>query len=126
MAIEQLNMFPIHELGLIAVYALAILLIWTFVGYPLLMLRFALRRRDDNKNYSFQPFISILVPTFNEEAVIQKRIQNLQALQYPKDKFEILVVDSGSSDATKSVVERMCQEGEAPRDKARMRRPTQR
>jgi cellulose synthase/poly-beta-1,6-N-acetylglucosamine synthase-like glycosyltransferase len=115
MAIEQLNMFPIHELGLIAVYTLAILLIWTFVGYPLLMLRFALHRRDDNKDYSFQPFISILVPTFNEEAIIQKRIQNLQALKYPKDKFEILVVDSGSSDATMSVVERMCNEGEAPR-----------
>lgn len=115
MAIEQLNMFPIHELGLIAVYVLAILLIWTFVGYPLLMLRFALHRRDDNKDYSFQPFISILVPTFNEEAVIQKRIQNLQALKYPKDKFEILVVDSGSSDATMSVVERMCHESEAPR-----------
>jgi len=115
MAIEQLNMFPIHELGLIAVYILAILLVWTFVGYPLLMLRFALHRRDDNKDYSFQPFISILVPTFNEEAIIQKRIQNLQALKYPKDKFEILVVDSGSSDATMSVVERMCHEGEAPR-----------
>jgi Glycosyltransferases, probably involved in cell wall biogenesis len=115
MAIEQLNMFPIHELGLIAVYILAILLVWTFVGYPLLMLRFALHRRDDNKDYSFQPFISILVPTFNEEAVIQKRIQNLQALKYPKDKFEILVVDSGSSDATMSVVERMCHESEAPR-----------
>jgi cellulose synthase/poly-beta-1,6-N-acetylglucosamine synthase-like glycosyltransferase len=114
MAIEQLNMFPIHELGLIAVYVLAILLIWTFVGYPLLMLRFALNRRDNNKNYSFQPFISILVPTFNEESVIQKRLQNLQALRYPKDKFEILVVDSGSSDATKSVVERMCQESGAP------------
>jgi biofilm PGA synthesis N-glycosyltransferase PgaC len=104
MAIEQLNMFSIHELGLIAVYTLAILLIWTFVGYPLLMLRFALHRRDDNKDYSFQPFISILVPTFNEEAVIQKRIQNLQALKY-----------SGSSDATMSVVERMCHESEAPR-----------
>src|SRR5674476_279337 len=105
----------IEQLGLIAVYTLAILLIWTFVGYPLLMLRFALHRRDDNKDYSFQPFISILVPTFNEEAVIQKRIQNLQALKYPKDKFEILVVDSGSSDATMSVVERMCHESEAPR-----------
>ena len=114
MAIEQLNMFSIHELGLIAVYTLAILLIWTFVGYQLLMLRFAINSRDDNKNYSFQPLISILVPTFNEESVIHKRLQNLQALLYPKDKFEILVVDSGSSDATKSVVERMCQESGAP------------
>ncbi|MGZ4848527.1 MAG: glycosyltransferase [Halobacteriota archaeon] len=115
MAIELLNIFSIYTLGLVVVYVLALLLIWTFVGYPLLMLRFALHRRDDNKNYSFQPFISIIVPTYNEEAVIHKRIQNLRALRYPKDKFEILVVDSGSSDSTKSVIERMCQEDGAPR-----------
>jgi len=115
MAIEQLNVFPVHTLALIVAYVLALLLIWTFVGYPLLMIRFALRRRDVKKNYSFQPFISILVPTFNEEAVVQQRLQNLRALQYPKDKYEILVVDSGSSDATKSVVERICQEGGTPR-----------
>jgi biofilm PGA synthesis N-glycosyltransferase PgaC len=115
MAIEQLNSFPVHTVGLIAVYVLAFLLIWTFVGYPLLMLRFALRRRKVRKNYSFQPFVSILVPTFNEEDVIKQRIQNLRALRYPNDKYEILVVDSGSSDATKSVVERICQEGGAPR-----------
>ena len=88
MAIEQLNVFPVHTLALIVAYVLALLLIWTFVGYPLLMVRFALRRRDVKKNYSFQPFISILVPTFNEEAVVQQRIQNLRALQYPKDKYK--------------------------------------
>jgi poly-beta-1,6-N-acetyl-D-glucosamine synthase len=115
MAIEQLNTFPVHTLGLIVVYVLALLLIWTFVGYPLLMLRLALRRRDASKNYSFQPFVSILVPTFNEEAMIQKRIENLRALRYPKDKYEILVVDSGSSDATQNVVEHICQGAGAPR-----------
>ncbi len=112
--IPLLNVFPVHTLALIAVYALAALLIWVFVGYPLLMLRFALVHRPPEKNYSFQPFFSILVPTFNEEAVIEKRIQNLRALRYPKDKYEILVIDSGSSDATKSIVQRMCHEGGAP------------
>jgi cellulose synthase/poly-beta-1,6-N-acetylglucosamine synthase-like glycosyltransferase len=113
-AIPLLNVFPVHTLALIAVSALAALLIWAFVGYPLLMLRFALTRRDVEKNYSFQPFFSILVPTFNEEAVIEERIQNLRALRYPKDKYEILVIDSGSSDATKSIVRRLCAESGAP------------
>jgi cellulose synthase/poly-beta-1,6-N-acetylglucosamine synthase-like glycosyltransferase len=113
-AIALLNVSPVNTLALIAVSALAALLIWVFVGYPLLMLRFALTHSDVEKNYSFQPFFSILVPTFNEEAVIEKRIQNLRDLRYPKDKYEILVIDSGSSDATKSIVQRLCAEGGAP------------
>jgi biofilm PGA synthesis N-glycosyltransferase PgaC len=113
-AIPLLTVFPVQTLALIAVSALAALLIWVFVGYPLVMLRVALTRRDVEKNYSFQPFFSILVPTFNEEAVIEERIQNLRALRYPKDKYEILVIDSGSSDATKRIVQRLCAESEAP------------
>jgi len=113
-AIPQLNVSPVQTLAIIAVSVLAALLIWVFVGYPLLMLRFALSRRGVEKNYSFQPFFSILVPTFNEEAVIEERIQNLRALRYPKDKYEILVIDSGSSDTTKSIVQRVCAESGAP------------
>jgi cellulose synthase/poly-beta-1,6-N-acetylglucosamine synthase-like glycosyltransferase len=75
-----------------------------FSGYPLLMLRFALRHKNAGKDYSYQPFISVLVPMCNEEAVIEKRIQNLRDLQYPKEKYEILVVDSGSMNVTKSIV----------------------
>ncbi|HYB59527.1 MAG TPA: glycosyltransferase [Candidatus Acidoferrales bacterium] len=115
--IPLVNEFPVHTLALIAVYTLATVLIWVFVGYPLLMLRFALVHKGAKKNYAFQPFFSILVPTFNEEAVIEKRIQNLQALRYPKDKYEILVIDSGSSDATTRIVERLCAEDGAPRTK---------
>ena len=116
-AIPPLDVYPVPTLALIAVYVLAALLIWVFVGYPLLMLRFALVHRDVERNHSFQPFFSILVPTFNEEAVIEKRIHNLRALQYPNDKYEILVVDSGSLDATKSIVQRMCHEDGAPHTK---------
>ncbi len=108
---------PFVTLDIVVLYLLAFLLIWVFSGYPLLMLRFALVHKGDKKNYAFQPFFSILVPTFNEEAVIEKRIQNLRALRYPKHKYEILVIDSGSSDATKRIVQRLCAEGGAPRTK---------
>ena len=108
---------PFVTLDIVVLYLLAFLLIWVFSGYPLLMLRFALVHRGAEKNYSFQPFFSILVPTFNEEAVIEARIQNLRALRYPKDKYEILVIDSCSSDATRSIVQRLCAESTAPRTK---------
>ncbi len=67
----------------------------------------ALKVKSKNKDYSYQPFVSILVPTYNEEKVIQRRIGNLLELDYPKDKYEIIVVDSGSIDSTTEIVERL-------------------
>lgn len=46
------------------------------------------------------PTLSILVPAYNEEVCIAKTIQDLLALDYPKEKYEIIVVDDGSRDHT--------------------------
>jgi cellulose synthase/poly-beta-1,6-N-acetylglucosamine synthase-like glycosyltransferase len=78
------------------------------------MLRFALRHKLSHKDYSYQPFVSIIIPTYNEDGVIEKRIQNLRDLHYPNEKYEILVVDSGSSDHTRSIVRRISKEGGTP------------
>jgi len=43
-----------------------------------------LTAKPQNKDYSFQPFISVIVPTYNEENVIENRIENLLELDYPK------------------------------------------
>ncbi len=39
------------------------------------MAAIALRATPKNKDYSYQPFVSILVPTYNEEKVIEKRMK---------------------------------------------------
>jgi len=61
------------------------------------------------KNREHEPFISIMVPAYNEAKVIRSRIENLLELDYPDDKYEVLIVESGSTDATyeiaKSVIE---------------------
>lgn len=46
------------------------------------------------------PFVSIIVPAWNEEAGIAKTIISLKNMDYPKNKLEIIVVDDGSSDNT--------------------------
>ena len=89
----------------VLLYLLSFLLIWQFVGYPSLMAIVALKSKQKNKDYAFQPFVSVIVPTYNEETVIEKRIENLIALEYPKSQYEIIVVDSGSTDNTAEVVE---------------------
>ena len=50
---------------------------------------------DFPENY---PFVSIIVPAFNEAEVIQSSLSSLLELRYPY--YEIIAVDDGSSDAT--------------------------
>lgn len=89
---------------IILLYFISFLVIWQFVGYALFMSILVLKLKTDDKEYSHQPFVSIIVPTYNEEKVIIKRIINLIDLDYPKNKYEILIVDSGSTDNTRRSV----------------------
>lgn len=56
------------------------------------------------KNYSYKPFISIVIPTYNEEKIIASKLDNTLNMDYPTDKVEIIVVDS-SNDNTRAIVE---------------------
>ena len=58
-----------------------------------------------------KPYISIIIPTYNESKIIQRRIENLDQLNYPKDRFEAIFVDGASKDGTAELIERLAQEG---------------
>lgn len=45
-------------------------------------------------------YTSVIVPCFNEEETVDGTIDSLLALDYPKDKLEILIIDDGSTDGT--------------------------
>ncbi len=45
-------------------------------------------------------FFSIIVPAHNEERYIEDTLAHLVALDYPKEKYEVLVIENGSSDRT--------------------------
>lgn len=54
--------------------------------------------------YGSLPAVSIIVPCYNEEKTVEKTIDSLLALDYPKNKLSILVIDDGSTDNTWNVV----------------------
>jgi poly-beta-1,6-N-acetyl-D-glucosamine synthase len=56
------------------------------------------RRKESCQNYLWTPFVSIVVPAFNEERLIESALTSLTKLDYPD--YEIIVVDDGSSDGT--------------------------
>jgi len=57
-----------------------------------------------NEQHSL-PFITIVMPVYNEARFIERTLQQLLAQDYPKDRLEILVVDGMSTDTTRQIVE---------------------
>jgi glycosyltransferase involved in cell wall biosynthesis len=50
------------------------------------------------------PFISVIVPVYNASKTIRQLIISLMNQSYPKDKYEIIIVDDGSKDETVEIV----------------------
>lgn len=55
------------------------------------------------KSEEFNPFVSVIIPVYNEEKVLGKSIQSLLNQDY--SNYEIIIVNDGSTDNTKSVAE---------------------
>lgn len=55
----------------------------------------------------FTPFVSGLIPTFNGVKTVDKRVKNLDDLEYPTSNLEVLFVDGASTDGTPEVIERL-------------------
>src|SRR3989344_3466159 len=58
---------------------------------------------DKKKQLNRRPFVSIVIPAINEETKIKPTIDSVLKLNYPKDKYEILVVSNASKDRTVAV-----------------------
>ena len=78
---------------LVVLIARYILLLW--LGY---LHHIESRGRARADDVGFEPPVSIIVPVYNEEAVIVQALQSLLALRY--STVEIIVVNDGSTDRT--------------------------
>ena len=85
-------------------------LAWTHVGYPAAAsLAARVRPRPVRKADDRLPTVAVVVAAHDEEAVIERRLENLLALDYPPEKLEIVVASDASTDATDGIVERVAQ-----------------
>ena len=60
-----------------------------------------IKKRAKLENF---PTVTISVPAYNEEKNILKTLRSLVELDYPRDRFEIVVVNDCSTDATRKIV----------------------
>jgi cellulose synthase/poly-beta-1,6-N-acetylglucosamine synthase-like glycosyltransferase len=80
------------------------LLVYAQLGYGLLLALLGKLARGRGANGERRadelPFASVIVAAYAEEAVIEARIANLRALDYPADRLEVIVSCDGSPDQT--------------------------
>ena len=61
-------------------------------------------KKVEKKDY--EPNVTILIAAYNEADNIEATIKNKLALDYPKDKLEIIVISDGSTDGTDEIVKK--------------------
>jgi cellulose synthase/poly-beta-1,6-N-acetylglucosamine synthase-like glycosyltransferase len=85
-----------------AFWAAVGLIVYTHVGYPLLLWLVARVRRTRTiaPPAEPEPRISLIVAARDEEAVIADKVGNALALDYPRDRLQVIVASDGSTDAT--------------------------
>lgn len=94
-------------------FVISVILIWFMIAYQFILSvygyfnylqSFKERKGIDEKEFDF-PTCSILIPAHNEDKVIANTIEAMLNLNYPKDKLKIVVINDGSKDNTKQIIE---------------------
>lgn len=57
-----------------------------------------LKRKPEELNWDYKPFVSVMIPAHNEQDVIEKTVENILSMDY--ENFEVFVIDDRSSDNT--------------------------
>jgi cellulose synthase/poly-beta-1,6-N-acetylglucosamine synthase-like glycosyltransferase len=101
------------EVDLSFLFVIAVILIWFTIAYQFILTVFgyinyvrSMKEKLELDDRSFDyPSCSILIPAHNEEKVIAATIESMLKLEYPRNKLQIIVINDGSDDATKKIIE---------------------
>jgi cellulose synthase/poly-beta-1,6-N-acetylglucosamine synthase-like glycosyltransferase len=83
----------------------AIIVFYSFFGYGIVLylmvkIRKTFFKRRNHQNENYEPTVSFIVPCYNERSIIKDKIQNTLAIDYPKNKLQVIFITDGSSDGT--------------------------
>jgi cellulose synthase/poly-beta-1,6-N-acetylglucosamine synthase-like glycosyltransferase len=78
-------------------------LLYTYAGYPLLVLIMSRLRGRDVRRREYEPFVSVIITAYNEERDLREKLENTLALSYPPEKMEIIVASDCSTDRTDEI-----------------------
>ncbi len=86
-------------------------MIYAMVGYPILMILLSKLFGNVFLRERITPPVSLIISAYNEEEAIAAKLENSLALDYPRDRLEIIVASDGSTDSTDAIVGRFADRG---------------
>ncbi len=100
----------VFVIGFVTILILRIMFFALFTMVHLVVYRRRLARDEKSRRWESHsaPFVSIIVPAYNEEKVIAEAVRSHLRMDYPS--FEVVVVDDGSSDRTTEVAGEVAEE----------------
>ena len=80
----------------------AALIVYTHAGYPLVLWVLTRHPRMGAEEMAVDemPVVSLVVAAYDEQEVIEAKVANALALDYPREKLELIVASDGSADGT--------------------------
>jgi len=110
--VEQITQM-IDRLSLLLVLLPVLVLAYAYLGYPLTLMVLGWWRspRPAAGEPKDWPMVSITVPAYNEEDSIRPTIERLLAVDYPRDRLQLVVVSDASSDGTDAIVHEYADQG---------------
>jgi cellulose synthase/poly-beta-1,6-N-acetylglucosamine synthase-like glycosyltransferase len=105
----------ILETTIIVIYSISLLLIFLYAIAQLNLLFNYLSSKKNNddcpkfdlSNPEEVPYITIQLPVYNEMYVMERLLDNIAEINYPKDKLEIQVLDDSTDETVKSTAEQI-------------------
>lgn len=92
-------------------WASALACAYLYAGYPALLWIVARLRPRPPKASPIEPEVSVVVPVYNEESILAAKLDNTIALDYPRDRLEVVVVSDGSTDRSEAIALRYRERG---------------
>ncbi|NNF74431.1 MAG: glycosyltransferase [Flavobacteriaceae bacterium] len=107
----------IVETAVIIIYSLALILIFLYALAQLnLLVNYLTAKQKNSKAPKFNlenpdeiPFVTIQLPVYNELYVMDRLLDNIAKLDYPRDKFEIQVLDDSTDESLQSTARHIAQ-----------------
>ncbi len=86
-------------------------LLYTYVGYPLLLALLSKLRPRHVRRAEMLPSVTVIITAYNEERDLAAKLENTLAVDYPKELLEIIVASDCSSDRTDDIARSFASRG---------------
>lgn len=81
------------------------LIAYTYLGYPLWLWLRTHWKMQPVRAADITPSVSIVIAVRNEAGNLPQKLRNLQELNYPRDKLEVILISDGSTDGTSELLQ---------------------